>query len=113
MSEDQKIAALSESIEKGYKGLEATKQPWSPELVGYLGGGLLLFCLLVLAIAAYVMKGKDVDASVMMKWFGLTLILCLSAFLMIVGYGEAQLTPVVGLFGAIAGYLLGKDKKET
>jgi hypothetical protein len=43
--------------------------------------------------------------------FGLTMILCLSAFLMVTGYGQAKLTPIIGLFGAIAGYLLGKDTK--
>ena len=32
-----------------------------------------------------------------------------SALLLVVGYSNEQLTPIVGLFGAIAGYLLGKD----
>jgi hypothetical protein len=28
---------------------------------------------------------------------------------MVVGYSNEQLTPIIGLFGAVAGYLLGKD----
>lgn len=32
----------------------------------------------------------------------------LSPLLLVVGYNNEQSTPIVGLFGAIAGYLLGK-----
>lgn len=35
----------------------------------------------------------------------------MSSLLLVVGYSNDQLTPIVGLFGAIAGYLLGKDSQ--
>ncbi|MCI0557733.1 MAG: hypothetical protein MN733_04505, partial [Nitrososphaera sp.] len=47
-----------------------------------------------------------------LKIFGILSIIGVSALLLIVGYGNEQLTPIVGLFGAIAGYLLGKDSNS-
>jgi len=44
----------------------------------------------------------------MLRAFGILSIICVSAVLLVVGYNNEQLTPSVGLFGAIAGYLLGK-----
>ncbi|MEP7311820.1 MAG: hypothetical protein ABI859_04515 [Pseudomonadota bacterium] len=46
-----------------------------------------------------------------LRVFGVVIIVSLSALLLIVGFSNDQLTPIVGLFGAIAGYLLGKDTK--
>ncbi|MCI0557732.1 MAG: hypothetical protein MN733_04500, partial [Nitrososphaera sp.] len=48
-----------------------------------------------------------------LKIFGILSIIGVSALLLIVGYGNEQLTPIVGLFGAIAGYLLGKDSNSA
>lgn len=91
----------------------ASTQPWSPTLVTTLGLGILVFCLIVLLIAANLLRDKLSDALVVLKVFGIVLIVCMSAFLMIAGYGQDQLTPIVGLFGAIAGYLLGKEHKTA
>jgi hypothetical protein len=44
-----------------------------------------------------------------LRAFGILSIVALSALLMVVGYSNEQLTPIVGLFGAVAGYLLGKE----
>jgi len=41
------------------------------------------------------------------------IIVGLSALLLVAGFSNDQLTPIVGLFGAIAGYLLGKESKPT
>jgi len=42
------------------------------------------------------------------KLTALTIIISASLFLMTAGYNENQLTPVIGLFGTIAGYILGQ-----
>ena len=34
-------------------------------------------------------------------------------FLIVAGYTEKQIAPVIGLLGTIAGYLLGKSSSET
>ncbi|NKX17935.1 hypothetical protein HGD86_02010 [Alteromonadaceae bacterium A_SAG5] len=43
------------------------------------------------------------------RLIGLTLILCLAAFLVVAGYGKEQISAVIGLLGVIAGYLLGAN----
>jgi hypothetical protein len=112
MSDTEKIAQLQDSLAHDYSLLNAGQsQPSSAGLVQCLGGSILLFCLLVLVIAAWLLRGKNVDSQIIMKMFGLILILCLSVFLMVTGYGQAQLTPIVGLFGTVAGYLLAKDAR--
>ena len=36
----------------------------------------------------------------------------MSSILLVTGYNKDQLTPIVGLFGAISGYLLGKESES-
>jgi hypothetical protein len=36
-------------------------------------------------------------------------IISILGLLLIVGYSNERLTPIIGLFGAIAGYLVGRD----
>lgn len=103
------LSDSTDSASTAAPGENAEKQPWSPELVRYLSASILGCCVIVLSIGAFLLRDKAIDAFTVVKFFGVTLIVCMSALLMIVGYGQEQLTPVIGLFGAIAGYLLGKD----
>lgn len=104
------VAQLEQSTPAGQSYI--VQQPWSSSLVETLGGGILAFCVICLLIAWLMLRGRQADGLIVIKILGLILIICISAFLMVVGYGEAQLTPIVGLFGAIAGYLLGKEKPQ-
>lgn len=91
-------------------------QPWSPDLVQFLAIGVLLFAFAALILATALLWRSHAPAHHVLRVFGIITILCFSALLLIVGYSNDQLTPIVGLFGAIAGYLLGKDaqtKGET
>ena len=47
-----------------------------------------------------------------LKLFGILSIIGMSSILLVTGYDKDQLTPVVGLFGAISGYLLGKESEN-
>lgn len=94
------------------KELEKTaelEQPWSPSLVTNLAWLILGFTLVVVCLATFLLRKNDANGQMTLKVFGLTLIISMSALLLIVGYGKDQLTPIIGLFGAIAGYLLGKE----
>jgi hypothetical protein len=94
------------------KELEKTaelEQPWSPSLVTNLAWLILGFTLIVVCLATFLLRKNDANGQMTLKVFGLTLIISMSALLLIVGYGKDQLTPIIGLFGAIAGYLLGKE----
>ncbi len=87
----------------------AAAQPWSQDLVMSLAVAVLLFAALALVLSTVLLWKKDAGPAHVLRIFGIITIIGLSALLLIVGYDNDQLTPIVGLFGAIAGYLLGKD----
>lgn len=86
-------------------------QPWSPELVQFLAVGVLGFSCIALVMASVLLWRSNAPGYQVLRVFGVITILGFSALLLVVGYNNAQLTPIIGLFGAIAGYLLGKDSK--
>ncbi len=79
----------------------------------YLSFGILGFGLIVLAfqLALLLKAGKWESTSIQM--FGLTLIIIAGVFLITAGYSQDQITPMVGLLGTIAGYLLGKSGNNS
>jgi hypothetical protein len=96
--------ALDETLSTAY-----VNQGWSPDLVTTLSISVLVFTAVVLVLATLLLWRKDYGGQMILKAFGLITIIGMSAFLMVVGYSNEQLTPIIGLFGALAGYLLGKD----
>lgn len=75
---------------------------------------LLSFGLIILLLITYLIKtGKDPEQ--LLRSFGTVLIIIAAVFLIVAGYSEKQIAPVIGLLGTIVGYLLGKSsvKKET
>jgi len=86
-------------------------QPWSQELVTFLAMGVLGFSVIALLLATVLLWRSNAPAQQVLRIFGVISIIGFSSLLLVVGYNNEQLTPIVGLFGAIAGYLLGKDTK--
>jgi len=87
----------------------ALSQPWTPDLVRFLSLGVLGFSGVALITASALLWRAGASPHQVLRVFGVIVILGFSALLLVVGYNNEQLTPIVGLFGAIAGYLLGKD----
>lgn len=109
---DSALAALDTAQKALNKGaVTATSQPWSQDLVQFLAIGVLGFSCIALIMATALLWRSGASGHQVLKVFGVISILCFSALLLVVGYSNDQLTPIVGLFGAIAGYLLGKDQK--
>lgn len=90
---------------------DIARQPWSVELVMFLSAAVLLFIVISLLLSTALLWRRKYEAPEVLKIFGILSIVGLSALLLITGFSNEQLTPIVGLFGAIAGYLLGKDIK--
>ena len=84
-------------------------QPWTPQLVQYLSLSVLAFSLIALVLATLLLWRAGSPPQLILKVFGILSIIGFSALLLVAGYSHDQLTPIVGLFGAIAGYLLGKE----
>jgi len=91
------------------RSIDMVSHGWSPELVKFLALSILTFTLLALVLSAVLLWRSRASGFHVLRIFGVVAILGLSALLLVVGYSNEQLTPIVGLFGAIAGYLLGKD----
>ena len=65
-------------------------------------------------LGSLLMWKKSSNGQEVLRLYGVVIIVGLSALLLVVGFSNSQLTPIVGLFGAIAGYLLGKESgKDT
>ena len=107
------LQALLDAQASVDKASASWTQPWSPELVRFLSIGVLSFASMALLVAAVLLWRSKAAPEHVLKVIAILSILSLSAFLLVVGYTNSQLTPIVGLFGAIAGYLLGKDSKES
>lgn len=92
----------------------ALSRVWtSSEIV--LSVALLLFTfLLVVLESIIVVKAKTPwSPQSILRIVGLTLIIGISAFLVVAGYDQDQITPVTGLLGVIAGYLLGANQTKN
>ncbi|SFU78409.1 hypothetical protein [Nitrosospira multiformis] len=107
---DEKINQLANSAGTQSSAREATW--WSVTNAMTMSSIVLLFGLLVILLATYLIKSGQNTESVL-RIFGTILIIMVSVFLVVAGYNDTQIAPVMGLLGTIVGYLLGKDTKET
>ena len=107
------LDTAQEALDKAQGSPTTWVQPWSPELVQFLAIGVLGFSCVALIMATALLWRSGAPPHQVLRVFGIITILGFSALLLVVGYNNEQLTPIVGLFGAIAGYLLGKDSKSN
>lgn len=82
---------------------------WTVPMIQFLSLSVLIFTFSALVLVSFLLWRQRAQGSHILRVFGVIIIIGMSALLIVVGYSDAQLTPIVGLFGAIAGYLLGKD----
>jgi len=106
---DERLAATK----KGSAESETSVPPkqatdWFTQDAMVVGSAVLSFGLCMCLIAAYLVKiGRPVES--ILRLLGTLLIIVSAVLLIVVGYSERQIAPVIGLLGTIAGYLLGKD----
>lgn len=104
---DQQISTLKAQIKDVSAGVPSVHD-WSAINVLTMSGGVLAFGLVVLLIAAFLIRGGK-SAESILRVFGTITIIVAAVFLIVAGYSDRQISPVIGLLGTIAGYLLGKD----
>ena len=85
---------------------------WTPELVCRLSLGIGGFAILSFALVAFLIWQKK-NAEQILRTFGILVIIFAAVFLVVAGYSDTQITPVIGLLGTIAGYLLGRKIEPT
>jgi hypothetical protein len=117
-SYQQQLAAANADIAAANAGVAAATRAtsehtwWSVHSAMTISASVLVFGLLVFALAAYmVRRGRSSDSA--LKLLGTLLIIVASVFLVVAGYSDKQIAPVMGLLGTIAGYLLGKGSTDS
>lgn len=77
-----------------------------------LSYAVLIFAILVLSFEVVLIIKDKVQAENSFKFIIVTLIVSSSLFLITAGYDNNQIAPAFGLFGTIAGYILGKANSQ-
>ena len=94
-------------------GIDSLATNWAPSLIQFLVVAVFLVLALTLVMSAVLMWRNSSTTGQILRTFGVILIVGFATVLLVVGYSSEQLTPIIGLFGAIAGYLLGKDSSPS
>jgi hypothetical protein len=88
-----------------------SEQP--PDLmVLFLTGAVLVFGLLVLSLMTLLML-KNQQPGQILRLFTVPLVVVAAVFLIVTGYNEKQIAPVIGLFGTLVGYILGAQSNRS
>lgn len=104
----KKIEASTNAVSSDNKSTESW---WSTENAMTMSGTVLLFGTLICVICA-ILLARGGNADTILRTFGTILIIISSLFLVVAGYSDQQIAPVMGLLGTIAGYLLGKSSEK-
>ena len=78
-----------------------------------LSMAVLIFGLVIIGLEIFLIQKRNIDSDTLVKFIIVTLIVTGTLFLITAGYDNNQIAPAAGLFGTIAGYLLGKTNKNT
>jgi dipeptide/tripeptide permease len=92
--------------------IKAAPEWWTTQNAMTMSTVVLLFGIVVIAICAALMRGSRPSAEAVLRVFGTVLIIVGALFLVVAGYTDKQMAPVMGLLGTLAGYLLGKSPTE-
>lgn len=124
-------AKTSVDLEDPYCKIVATMQTTTPinppvpsavpahaeagSLSGYLGSWefilsceVLLFGIIVLLILFVLFRKREATPDDILKTLAVVLVIIGSLFTMTAGFSSAQIAPIIGLFGTIVGYIIGR-----
>lgn len=85
---------------------------WSTTNAMTMSSVVLVFGAIVICIAAWLIR-QGQNSTAILRVFGTVLILVMSVFLVVAGYDDKQIAPVLGLLGTVAGYLLGREANAS
>lgn len=106
MSDDQ----LNKAIEQ--ESASRAKQPWDPPLVKFLTASVLAFGLFVIIIMAILVWRQSPTGDIL-RLFTVPMVIVAAVFLVVTGFSNSQITPVIGLLGTLAGYVLGVQSQKS
>jgi hypothetical protein len=77
--------------------------------------GVLVMAVLLVSLVlqfALLRKMERLRAEDTLRSFGLTLVITGTVFFIVAGFDMEQIAPAIGLFGTIAGYILGRSERK-
>lgn len=80
------------------------------ELFG--AAAIVFFSVFVTAAAYFLRKGAGFSEEAVIRLVSLILIVSGTLFLVTLGYSAQQIAPALGILGTIAGYMLGRSRKD-
>jgi hypothetical protein len=93
-------------------GVTANAPPPSPRFLSSAEGELALIVIglgvLVIIALSIVLKTKGASTDDAIRGYAIILIIIGTMVLICAGYSNDQIAPAIGLFGTLAGYLLGR-----
>ncbi len=109
---DRQIEQAKQTIPTVQSTTPAETTWWSTTNAMTISASVLIFGLIICLLAAMLLRqGKSADN--VLKTLGTILIIVAALFLVVAGYSDRQISPVIGLLGTIAGYLLGKNGTDS
>ena len=106
-----------ESLKKEYEAAKTAADHfnavgWDRNSSLIAGGILLLFCILLFGLIGWLVK-SGISSNNLLRLFTVPLVCVMAVFIILLGYTQEQIAPVIGLLGTVVGYLLGKgDSKD-
>lgn len=85
---------------------------WSVSSAMTISSLVLVFGLVICLLASRLLS-KGYSADSILKTFGTVLVIISAVFLVVAGYSDKQISPVIGLLGTIVGYLLGRNTNDS
>jgi hypothetical protein len=82
----------------------------TPEFVLALIVAVIL--IIALSLQFFLLKSPKMNPDDILRVFSVNLIIMGTMFFICAGFDSSQIAPALGLFGIIAGYLLGKSEKK-
>lgn len=105
----QKVAEAAASAARTQLPEPVGKQWWRADEAMTISASVLLFGVLVMVLMTVALRRSNINPDAILRLFGTIIIIIGALFLIVAGYTETQMGPVMGLLGTIAGYLLGKS----
>lgn len=106
---DQQIAQARKSLASaGDFGTTKVPDWWSAQNAMTMCIVVLIFGAFLIVVAASLIRHGKSEESVL-RILGTILVIVAALFLVVAGYDDKQMAPVMGFLGTIAGYLLGKE----
>jgi hypothetical protein len=108
------LDSLRAKVEKSLESISQTPgsdaasggQPWNPWLISFLTILIIAFCVLVLHYMRSMLK-EGQGAGDVLRLATMPMVIAAAIFLVVLGFSNEQMTPVIGLLGTMIGYILG------